>query len=146
MDQTIFINIYWKSCKRNSSHTASCIHSITWYRRITIWLNDGQYMSSLYKKGTRTSSSNYRPISLTSVCSKTMEHIIYHSVMEHLNSNNILIDDQHGFRSQHSCVTQLISLVEDLPCALDTCFTTLVLIASFRSISFAQQFYYKDHL
>ena len=43
-----------------------------------------------------------------------MEYIIYHSAMEHLNSNNILIDDQHGFRSQHSCVTQLISLVEDL--------------------------------
>ena len=58
----------------------------------------------VYKKGNRTSTANYRPISLTSVCSKTMEHIIYHSIMNHLNSNSILIDTQHGFRSQHSCV------------------------------------------
>ena len=48
-----------------------------------------------------------------------MEHIIYHAVMEHLNSNNILIENQHGFKSHHSCVTQLISLVEDLSYALD---------------------------
>jgi len=34
--------------------------------------------------------------------------------MEHLNSNNIIIDNQHGFRSGHSCQTQLISLVEDI--------------------------------
>ncbi|XP_065894722.1 uncharacterized protein [Dysidea avara] len=39
--------------------------------------------------------------------------------MNHLNSNNILIDTQHNFRSQHSCVTQLISLIEDLSYALD---------------------------
>jgi len=74
----------------------------------------------VYKKGSFTNSSNYRPISLTSVCSKTMEHmLIYHSVIEHLNSNNILIENQHGLKSQQSCVTQLISLVKDLSYALD---------------------------
>ena len=31
----------------------------------------------------------------------------------------MLIDNQHGFRSQHSCVTQLIALVEDLFFAMD---------------------------
>ena len=38
----------------------------------------------VFKKGSRTNTSKYRPISLTSVCSKTMEQIIYHSVMQHL--------------------------------------------------------------
>ena len=84
----------------------------------------------VYKKGSRTSTDNYRPISLTSVRSRTMEHI-YRSVMEHLNSNNILIDNQHGFRSQHSCVTQLISLVEDLPYALDQQKQTDVILLDF---------------
>ena len=48
-----------------------------------------------------------------------MEHIIYHSIMDHLNQNNILIENQHGFRSNHSCVTQLITLTEDISSALD---------------------------
>ena len=48
-----------------------------------------------------------------------MEHILYHTIIEHLNSNNILINSQHGCRSQHSCETQLIDLVEDLSFAMD---------------------------
>ena len=73
----------------------------------------------IHKKGSRTERSNYRPISLTSVCSKVMEHIIYHTIIEYLNSNNILINNQHSFRSQHSFVTQLIDLVEGLSFAMD---------------------------
>ena len=85
-------------CKRNIS-TRSLDTGIL----LSDWLMAS--VCPVFKKGNRTSTANYRPISLTSVCSKTMEHIIYHSIMNHLNSNNILIDTQHGFRSQHSCVT-----------------------------------------
>ena len=87
-------------------------------------------MSSLQKRA-RISASNYRPILLISVYSKTKEHIIDHSVMEHLSSNNILIDNQRGFRSQHSCFTQLISLVKDLSCALDQQKQTDVILLDF---------------
>ena len=73
----------------------------------------------VYKKGSRSSPCNYRPISLTPICSKIMEHIIYHSIMNHLNLNNILIDNQHGFRANHSCTTQLIVFIEDVSHALD---------------------------
>ena len=83
----------------------------------TDWL--AAIVCPIHKKGSRTEPSNYRPISLTSVCSKVMEHIINHTIIEHLNSNNILINNQHDFRSQHSCVTQLIDLVEDLSFAMD---------------------------
>ena len=31
----------------------------------------------IYKKGSKTEAANYRPISLTSICCKTLEHIIY---------------------------------------------------------------------
>ena len=85
----------------------------------------------VYKKGSRTNASNYRPISLTSTCSKIMEHILYHSIMEYLNSNNVLIDNQHGFRSHHSCVTQLISLVEDLSYDMDHQKQTDVILLDF---------------
>ena len=33
--------------------------------------------------------------------------------MIHLNANNILIENQHGFRPGRSCATQLIKLTED---------------------------------
>ena len=73
----------------------------------------------VFKKGRRDEAKNYRPISLTSICSKTMEHILFHNIMSHLNSNNILIENQHGFRAGHSCATQLLTLTEDILHALD---------------------------
>ena len=39
--------------------------------------------------------------------------------MNHLNSNNILVKNQHGFRADHSCVTQLLTLTESISYALD---------------------------
>ena len=69
---------------------------------------------AIYKKGPRSEPSNYRPVSLTCVGSKMLEHIIYHSVMEHLEQNNILVSNQHGFRSRHSCETQLLITIEDI--------------------------------
>ena len=44
---------------------------------------------------------------------------IFHNVMSHLNANNILIENQHGFRAGYSCVSQLITLTEDILHALD---------------------------
>ena len=61
-----------------------------------------------------------------------MEHIIYHSIIQHLNSfRNVLIENQHGFRSQHSCVTQLISLLEDLSYSMDHHQQTDVILLDF---------------
>jgi len=35
----------------------------------------------IYKKGRCDDASNYRPISLTSICCKVLEHIIYHNII-----------------------------------------------------------------
>ena len=68
----------------------------------------------IYKKGDRTQASNYRPVSLTSITSKILEHIISSQIMDHLDSCNILHPNQHGFRSKRSCETQLIMTTDDL--------------------------------
>ena len=68
----------------------------------------------IYKKGDRTQASNYRPVSLTSISCKIMEHIIASQVMDHLDSQNILHPNQHGFRANRSCETQLLMTVDDL--------------------------------
>ena len=71
-------------------------------------------VTTVYKKGQHYQVENYRPISLTSVCRKVMEHIVTSSIMNHGEDNNILYPLQHGFRRSRSCETQLILFVDDL--------------------------------
>ncbi len=56
----------------------------------------------IYKKSNRQDPANYRPVSLTSVSYKTLEHIIFSHTMGHLDHYNILVHFQHGFRSKRS--------------------------------------------
>ena len=65
----------------------------------------------IFKKGDRNNPANYRPVSLTSICSKYLEHIIRSNVMDHLDSHQILTEAQHGFRKKRSTVSQLIETV-----------------------------------
>ena len=66
----------------------------------------------IHKKRSRSQPSNYRPVSLT-ICCKTLEHILYSCIMNHLQNNNVLCNVQHGFRHKHSCETQLIEAVDE---------------------------------
>ena len=68
-------------------------------------------VTAVFKRENKSDPSNYRPISLTSICCKVMEHIVLIHLAKHLSGNNILINEQHGFRQQFSCETQLISAV-----------------------------------
>jgi hypothetical protein len=68
----------------------------------------------IFKKGDKSKASNYRPVSLTAICSKMLEHIIHSNVMDHLTYYNILSDSQHGFRARRSCETQLVVTIQEL--------------------------------
>ena len=71
-------------------------------------------VSPIFKKGDRHTASNYRPVSLTCVCCKLLEHIICRQILNHLEQHNILTPLQNGFRSGHSCETQLITTTNDI--------------------------------
>ena len=102
------------------------------------------YISPIYKVGKKDRGipENYRPISLRSVTSKVLEHIVYSNVMTHLAqlniltdvqhehivySNvmthlaqlNILTDVQHGVRNRGGCETQLTLVINHLAEALN---------------------------
>ena len=68
----------------------------------------------VFKKGDPAAPSNYRPISLTAICCKLMEHIMQSNIMRHLGSHSILNDAQHGFRKKRSCETQLLMVTADI--------------------------------
>ena len=76
-------------------------------------------VAPIFKKGDKSKPSNYRPVSLTSVCCKVLEHVIHSHLMKFFENNNILTDAQHGFRKYRSCESQLITTVQDLASGID---------------------------
>lgn len=78
----------------------------------------------VHKSSNKSSPLNYRPISLTSVPSKILEHIIHKNLSIHLDSISFFNKAQHGFRRNFSCETQLLCLTHDLFSNLDSGFPT----------------------
>ena len=76
-------------------------------------------VAPVYMKGEKYDASNYRPVSLTCICCKTLEHTIVSNINKHLSLENILADCQHGLRSQRSCETQLVQFFHDMVSNLD---------------------------
>ncbi|CAH1242184.1 Hypp6492 [Branchiostoma lanceolatum] len=76
-------------------------------------------IAPIFKKGDRTMPSNYRPVSLTSVCGKVLEHIVHSHMMRHLDTHGVLSPAQHGFRKGLSCESQLVLTLQDLANNLD---------------------------
>ena len=71
-------------------------------------------VTPIYKKGDKHNPANYRPVSLTSVCCKVLEHIVAKALLCHLEEHKILTENQHGFRHHRSCETQLLIFVDEL--------------------------------
>ena len=88
-------------------------------------------VSPVFKKGERYDPINYRPISLTSIPCKLMEHIIVSNMMCHLEKESILCPQQHGFRKGHSCETQLLEFFEDVSSGLDAGIPSDVIVMDF---------------
>ena len=53
------------------------------------------HISPVFKKGSKSQMSNYRPISLTSVVCKQMEAIIRDHITTHIDTNGLLSNYQH---------------------------------------------------
>ena len=70
-------------------------------------------ITPIFKKGKKDESSNYRPVSITSVISKIMESIVRDRIVEHLMKNSILANDQHGFVPGRHCITQILLCLEE---------------------------------
>ncbi|KAG5454452.1 Ras- protein Rab-8A [Clonorchis sinensis] len=76
-------------------------------------------VTPIYKTGDRLSPGSYRPISLTSVPCKVMERILKRAILDHLTSNNLISQAQHGFLPNRSCVTNMLVFMDSLTQAKD---------------------------
>ena len=68
----------------------------------------------LYKKDSKSIPANYRPVSLTSHVVKVFERVLRKKMVDHLETNDLLCNNQHGFRSVRSCLTQLLHHFDDV--------------------------------
>ena len=67
----------------------------------------------LFKKGDNCCLNNYRPISLLPTISKIFERVMYNiQLYTYFNANNLLSEQQYGFRSQHSTELACVKLVD----------------------------------
>ena len=89
-------------------------------------------ITPIFKKGNRSSPLNYRPILLTVVCCKVLEHIIYHHIMDHLSQHQIIHNYQHGFRQGYSAESQFITVTEDILYVMDHKLQTDVILLDFQ--------------
>ena len=76
-------------------------------------------VTAIFKKGEKSKAENYRPISLTSVPGKLMERLVRNAIVEHMTTNNLFSESQHGFLKGKSCVTQLLEYLEKITEAMD---------------------------
>ena len=72
------------------------------------------------KKGDKSDPSNYRPIAITSLISKTMETIIIKQLLVFLETHNLLSDHQYGFRQVRSTGNLLAYAVHAWSSALES--------------------------
>ena len=72
------------------------------------------FVSPLFKKDSRCEPSNYMPVTLTSHIVKVYGRVVRKHIVHYLETNNLLTDKQHGFRSNRSCLTQMLDHFDDI--------------------------------
>ena len=86
---------------------------------------------AIHEKGKKSDPSKYRPVSLTCIASKVLEHIVHSHVMKHLWQYGVVTDNQHVFRAKRSTETQFICTIHDIASAIQSNKTTLAAVLDF---------------
>lgn len=73
----------------------------------------------IHKGGAKDCANNYRSVSLTSTCCKTLEHVLTKQLTEFLEEHKLMGEQQHGFRRGFSTVTILTEVTHFIMQALD---------------------------
>jgi hypothetical protein len=74
----------------------------------------------LFKKGDRSSISNYRPICMLSSFSKVIEKVMYNQLWNHLKKYSILVEEQFGFRADSSTGNAIYKFINESLQALNS--------------------------
>jgi hypothetical protein len=73
----------------------------------------------IFKNGEKCNFTNYRPISVLPSISKIFEKAVSNRLMSFLQLQNILINNQYGFRPKHSTYMALLDMYDKISNAID---------------------------
>ena len=86
-------------------------------------------ITPVYKKGTKTDKTNYRPISLLPALSKVFERILFNRIYRYCEDNGILTWRNSGYKKWDSTINQLLyisdMIYKNLDNRDDTCLVFL---------------------
>ena len=71
-------------------------------------------LTPLFKKGFKTDTKNYRPISLLPLISKFIEKAVHIQMQEYLDKNGLIYKFQSGFRKNFSTGSCLVRLTDHI--------------------------------
>ena len=101
-------------------------------------------VTPIFKKGSPSDPSNYRPIALTCSCCKILESLITSDLLVFLHSHNLISKHQHGFLKHHSTCTNLLESLNDWTISLSNHKSVVVayidFARAFDSISYSKLF------
>ncbi|MEW8545341.1 MAG: reverse transcriptase family protein, partial [Candidatus Thiodiazotropha sp.] len=76
-------------------------------------------VTPIHKSGDKALPKNYRPISVTPILCRLLETIVREVITQHIKTNNIIINQQYGFREKRGCVLQLLKVLDQIVTSLE---------------------------
>ena len=89
-------------------------------------------ITPVFKSGDRSDPLNYRPIALTCIMCKLMEHVIKDQLLSYLLNKNLISRHQHAFIIKHSTATNLLECTHDWSIALNDRRSVDIIYIDFR--------------
>lgn len=71
-------------------------------------------ITPVHKGESKAIASNYRPVALTSHLIKVFEKVLRNHITKYLDKYNLLNPNQHGFRTGHSCLSELLDHYDNI--------------------------------
>jgi len=68
----------------------------------------------IFKKGKKEDPGNYRPVSLTSIPGKMMEHLLLEVIIKQMEEKKVISSRQHRLTKGKSCLTNLIAFYDGM--------------------------------
>ena len=98
------LELIFKSCLKNGKFP------IEWEKANVVPVHKGNNKQLI---------ENYRPISLLPVCGKILERLISNKMFEFFTENELISQNQSGFKPGDSCISQLLCITHDIYQSLD---------------------------
>ena len=110
-----FIKLCWDSVSHVITHIVNsslASHSVPSKWKVT-------YVHPIQKSDKSTDLANYRPISILPTIAKITERVVYEQLYSFFTSHHLFSPEQHGFRTNHSTETALITISDRILKAMD---------------------------